>query len=111
MTILKSKILLAALLAVAFDPLTIEASPYTISDDRIRSLDITPVLGRGYSIGTNSYQSTCLIVNEVTTPSYNYDFTFTDFSKKTEGGNNVEYSVKLALNFVYVSIIAKGDYY
>ena len=73
MTILKSKILLAALLAVAFDPLTIEASPYTISDDRIRSLDITPVLGRGYSIGTNSFQSTCLMVDEVTSPSYNYD--------------------------------------
>ena len=81
-----------------------------ICDDQLRILDITPVLGRAYSVGTNRYQSTCLIVNEVTTPSYNYDFTFTDFSKKTEGGNNVEYSVKLALKFVYVSIIAKGDY-
>ena len=44
-----------------------------ISDDRVRSLDIAPVLGRGYSIGTNSFQSTCLIVDETTTPSYNYE--------------------------------------
>ena len=50
-----------------------KSSPYTISDDRIRSLDITPVLGRGYSIMTDTYQSTCLIVDETTTPSYNYD--------------------------------------
>ena len=49
------------------------ASPYVISDDRVRSLDITPVLGRGYSIMTNSYQSTCLQVEETTVPSYNYD--------------------------------------
>jgi hypothetical protein len=50
----------------------IEASLYTISDERIRSLDITPVLGRGYSIMTNTYQSTCLMVDETTVPSYNY---------------------------------------
>ena len=47
--------------------------PYVIADDRIRSMDITPVLGRGYSIMTNSFQSTCLEVNEVTIPSFNYD--------------------------------------
>ena len=59
-------------LAAIFIPAT-EASPYVISDDRVRSLDITPVLGRGYSIMTNSYQSTCLQVQETTVPSYNYD--------------------------------------
>jgi hypothetical protein len=51
----------------------IQGSPYTISDDRIRSLDITPVLGRGYSIMTNQFHSTCLMVDETTTPSYNYE--------------------------------------
>lgn len=48
-------------------------SPYTISDERVRSLDVTPVLGRGYSIGTDSFHSTCLVVSDTTTPSYNYD--------------------------------------
>ena len=62
-----------ALLALLLVPKGTEASPYTISDDRVRSLDINPALGRGYSIATNSFKSTCLMVDEVNTPSYNYD--------------------------------------
>ena len=51
-----------------------QSSPYIISDDRVRSLDATPALGRGYSIMTNSFKSTCLNITDVTTvPSYNYD--------------------------------------
>ena len=60
--------ILAALLIAVVD-----GSPYVISDERVRSLDITPVLGRGYSIMTDSYQSTCLEVHNTTIPSYNYD--------------------------------------
>ena len=41
---------------------------------------------------------------------YNDDDTFTDFSKKTEGSNNVEYGKKLALNFAYVARKANVDY-
>jgi len=113
MTILKSKILLAALLAVAFDPLTIEASPYTISDDRIRSLDITPVLGRGYSIGTNTFQSTCLMVDAVTSPSYNYDYVFTDMTEDTESEAAMEGSVSGSFSYFFIkgsaSISAKSS--
>ena len=53
-------------------PLT-QAGPYVISDDRVRSLDVTPTLGRGYSVMTNSFQSTCILVEETTIPSFNYD--------------------------------------
>lgn len=49
------------------------AAPTMLSDDRVRNLDITPVLGRGYSIMTNSFLSTCLDHNETSVPSYNYD--------------------------------------
>ena len=49
------------------------ASPMTIADDRIRDLDVSPVLGRGYSIATNSFQSTCLTVEKTSEPSYNYE--------------------------------------
>ena len=55
---------------------TSNASIFTISDDRIRSLDITPVLGRGYSIMTNQFHSTCLVVDQTTVPSFNYDCEF-----------------------------------
>ena len=48
-------------------------SSLVISDERARSLDITPVLGRGYSVMTNSFQSTCVNVVETTIPSFNYD--------------------------------------
>ena len=48
-------------------------SPYVLKDDRVRSLDVTPVLGRGYSIMTNTFLSTCLEGALFTTPSYNYD--------------------------------------
>jgi hypothetical protein len=65
--------ILAAIGLIAWHLPGAESSPYVISDDRVRSLDITPVLGRGYSIGTNSFQSTCLMVEETTVPSYNYD--------------------------------------
>ena len=69
--------LIVALTAIY--PLGVESSLFTISDDRIRSLDISPVLGRGYSIMTNAFHSTCLVVEEVTTPSYNYDCKFIYF--------------------------------
>ena len=49
------------------------SAPYIISDDRVRNMDISPVLGRGYSIMTDSYQSTCLMVKDTTIPSYNFD--------------------------------------
>ena len=58
---------------IAFSLAGVQGSIFTISDDRIRSMDITPVLGRGYSIMTNQFHSTCLIVDETTVPSYNYD--------------------------------------
>ncbi len=48
-------------------------NPYVIADDRVRNLDVTPVLGRGYSIMTNSFQSTCLDVKETNIPSFNYE--------------------------------------
>lgn len=51
-------------------------SPFIISDDRVRNLDITPALGRGYSIMTDAYHSTCLLSEMTTTPSYNYDCKF-----------------------------------
>ena len=54
----------------------LESAPITISDDRVRNLDVTPVLGRGYSIQTDSFLSTCLDVSDVSIPSYNYDCKF-----------------------------------
>ena len=64
---------LAAITVALYLPKVDSTSPFTIADDRVRSLDISPVLGRGYSIMTNTFQSTCLVVEEATVPSFNYD--------------------------------------
>ncbi len=61
-----------AIFAAIFLPAA-NANPFVINDERIRSLDITPQLGRGYSIMTNSFQGNCILVNETSVPSYNYD--------------------------------------
>jgi len=75
---------ITAAVAIIFYLPTTKGAPLVISDSRVHSLDITPVLGRGYSIGTNSFQSTCLMVDEVTTPSFNYDYKFNDFSSSSK---------------------------
>lgn len=51
----------------------INSAPYLLEDDRIRNLNVTPVLGRGYTVMTNNFLSTCLDGAESTIPSYNYD--------------------------------------
>ena len=71
----------AMLLAALTLPEVESQSPYVINDARVQNLDVTPTLGRGYSIMTNSYQSTCLLVEETNVPSYNYDCKI-HFSKK-----------------------------
>lgn len=60
-----------ALVAVTLQSVTSDQN--VIADERIRSLAVTPVLGRGYSVMTNNFYSTCLMVDEVTEPQYDYD--------------------------------------
>ena len=71
MAFIQQLALVSALLACSFG--VVQGSIFTISDDRVRNMDITPVLGRGYSIMTNQFHSTCLMVDAVTVPTYNYD--------------------------------------
>ncbi len=58
-------------------PVTIlNAGPTVIQDDRVTNLATTPVLGRGYSISTNTFQSTCLKDIVITQPSYDFSYLF-----------------------------------
>lgn len=69
-----------ALCALYIPTATMGSNPYVITDSRVQNLDVTPVLGRGYSIMTNSFQSTCLMVPEITIPSFNYDCKYIYFT-------------------------------
>jgi len=96
---LKSNTVLAAVISIVFYlPVTI-GMPYSITDNRARNLDTTPVLGRGYNIGTNSFQSTCLLTEHTTTPSYNYDYTFIDFSKTENRGDLMDDMLSETLSY------------
>ncbi|MCP4134683.1 MAG: hypothetical protein GY754_27155 [bacterium] len=56
--------------------INLEAGPTIIRDNRIYDLAATPALGRGYSISTNTFQSTCMKNVKITEPSYDFDYTF-----------------------------------
>jgi len=60
------------------------SSPFTLSDERVRGLDVTPVLGRGYSLMTDTFLATCLNITQNTEPSYNYDQEFFDFTQYSD---------------------------
>lgn len=70
------KIYLSALIIFAAFNIELSAGPTVIRDNRITDIGTTPVLGRGYSIGTNTYQSTCLKDVQITEPSYDMEYTF-----------------------------------
>lgn len=100
MVFFKNAIPLAIISISIFYLSLVEVSSLVISDDRARNLDVTPVLGRGYSLGTNSFQSTCLGVEEMTTPSYNYDYMFSSLQGKTE----VDGQSAIASSFAYEKV-------
>ncbi len=52
------------------------AGPTIIRDNRITDTATTPLLGRGYSVGTNTFQSSCMKKVVVTEPSYDFTYTF-----------------------------------
>jgi hypothetical protein len=58
------------------------ASPTIIRDSRVSDTAVTPVLGRGYSIGTNTYQSTCMENVVITEPSYDFTYSFESMEDK-----------------------------
>ncbi len=68
---------LTVVLVVFFLAITdVFSGPTIIRDNRVTDLATTPVLGRGYSIGTNTFQSTCLKKVTLTEPSYDMQIYF-----------------------------------
>jgi hypothetical protein len=65
------------------------AGPTIIRDELLQDTSVTPSLGRGYSIATNTYQSTCLIDVVGTEPSYNFDYTFREITEDEVRTGNI----------------------
>ncbi|MBU2510085.1 hypothetical protein KJ966_02065 [bacterium] len=67
---------------------TLFGGPTLIQDNRVTNLDSTPVLGRGYSVATNTYQSTCLKDIQLTEPSYDFTYSFQEIDDFLSEINN-----------------------
>ncbi len=75
--------------------ITLLAGPTIIRDKRIKDTALTPWLGRGYSMITNTFQSKCLGTIRITQPSY--DFTYKFKSIETSSATTAGSSMKAGL--------------
>ncbi len=73
------------ILAIVLTFADVYAAPIVIEDNRVADLSATPVLGRGYTISTNTYQSTCLSNVNITDPSYDFTYYFKSVEMEGEG--------------------------
>lgn len=108
---MKKSILYTALLLINIFMFTgiLLSGPTVIQDNRVTNLATTPVLGRGYSVATNTYQSTCLTNIETTLPSYDFTYSFKDMNEfLSESTNEDNYISKLA-NTAYRNYLLKKE--
>uniref|UniRef100_A0A7S1FLE7 Uncharacterized protein n=1 Tax=Corethron hystrix TaxID=216773 RepID=A0A7S1FLE7_9STRA len=52
-----------------------------VNDARTTNKDVTPSLGRGYSLSAGSFHSVCLVVDEVTDSTADFDFIITELQR------------------------------
>jgi hypothetical protein len=69
------------------------AGPTVLRDDQLRDLAVTPVLGRGYSLATNTFQSICLQDIQKTKPSYNFYYRFEQSDQSGSSSSNTSTTV------------------
>lgn len=72
----------------------VHAGPVIIRDSLISDPSITPSLGRGYSIATNTFQSVCMSPIVKTTPSYNFFYNFEELDSKGGGKSDIVVSAQ-----------------
>lgn len=85
------------------------AGPTIIRDNRIFDLATTPVLGRGYSISTNTFQSTCMQNVKVTEPSYDFDYTFESLAKEDLEQTSTTKGLGFDMSYLAFDIKASGS--
>ena len=66
-----------------------------IRDQRAKDTAVTPNLGRGFSLSTNSYQSTCLADVVLTQPSYDFSYEMEEIKAESFNKTTVAESGKV----------------
>lgn len=103
-----SIIALTAIVVIILHP-GLSGGPTIIRDNRISDLATTPVLGRGYSLATNTYQSTCMKDIKVTKPSYDFDYTFKSMEKEDTEKKASTVSGKVDLSYLAFDVKTSGS--
>lgn len=70
-----------------------------IADSRIRNPNLTPALGRGFSLTTYGVLSTCLDFSETTEPTYNYDYDLMEVNSEGKSKSTAEGSFKASMSW------------
>jgi hypothetical protein len=85
------------------------AGPTVVRDEMLQDTSFTPVLGRGYSLATNTFQGICLSNIVKTKPSYNFNYKFEEVksdgslattSSQTHSSSSFSYSLFSAMRKV-----------
>ena len=97
------QLLLSILLA------TVSAAPNVVADYRIRNPDITPALGRGYSLTTYDVLSTCLEFTGKTQASYNYDYDMVEYTTEGAAKTTMSGSMKASVSYGFMKGEVSGD--
>ena len=80
----------------------VSASPNVIADYRIRNPDITPALGRGYSLTSYDVLSTCLAFDEKTEPTYNYDYQMIETNSDGTHTSDLDASLQASVSYGFI---------
>ncbi|HVK78678.1 MAG TPA: hypothetical protein VM734_35505 [Kofleriaceae bacterium] len=111
MTFTRTAITASALAAVLALTSTAHAGPTVLRDDQLRDLAVTPVLGRGYSLATNTFQSSCMTDVIRTKPSFNFYYKFeqVDSEGRTSSSNSTGGSATFGGGGFGVKVNATGS--
>lgn len=105
---LSMKRLSVILLILSFTILSVvrnsEAGPTVIRDSRITDLAITPALGRGYTLVTNTFQSMCMLNVVTTEPVYDFQYSFE--SIETDNKTTSKVTTDTTANYSTMAITA-----
>jgi len=98
-----------AALLVCLLPIVVQAATTFIADDRIRNPNLTPTLGRGFSLTTYNVLSTCLDFEEKTEPTYNYDYDMMEITKDGKSSSTAQGSFKASMSWGFIKATVTGS--
>jgi len=89
----------------------VDASSHTISDKRIRNPDVTPALGRGFSLQSFDVLSTCLEFKAKTTPTANFDYRFLSYDHEGKSSSSSEKGIggSVSIDWINAKVEANFD--